>query len=134
MPTTTFRGVKSHRIRPGKPPKVKLNHAGQPREAFESLRMEDLREFARLRPCLVASPSCWYVQRADGTRISDAAHVSNKSRGTGDLGEIISLCRAHHTELHTFGQRSFERAHQIKLREAAGETWIAFETSQGKAL
>lgn len=109
--------------------KCRLNKDGKPRERFEGLRDEGFREFVRARPCVVASPSCAYADHQ-----SDAAHVENKARGSGDAGNLVPLCRRHHQEQHLYGLKDFERAHKVKLRAVAGMTWLAYEQSQGKAL
>ena len=122
--------MKRHGIRPGQPPKAKLNAQGVPKERFESLRLEDFREWVRLQPCAVASKDCLYYRRMDGTRISDATHYDAKARGVGDEANLIPFCRVHHNEQHTFGPRSFEREHKVKLGMLAGATWEAYEAER----
>ena len=107
-----------------------MNKAGQPRERFEALRDEDFREWVREQPCVIANKDCWYFRRDDGTKFSDAAHVESKARGTGDAANLVPLCRCHHREQHTFGQRSFEREHDLKLRQIAGEVWLKYEAER----
>lgn len=107
-------------------PKVRTNADGKPRERFEGLRLEDFRDWIRARPCLLHGPHCRYANHE-----SDAAHVENKSRGAGDAGNLVPLCRGHHREQHGYGQRSFEREHGVRLKEIAGALWLEYEKQEG---
>lgn len=49
---------------------------------------------------------------------SDNAHVRSRGSG-GTWKDIIPLCRIHHTELDTKGINTFEKKHQINLKELA---------------
>lgn len=121
--------MKQYRIRPGQAPKVKLNKAGLPRERFEGLRDEAKRAWVREQPCIVAGPACVYARTKDGFQ-SDAEHVDNKARGHGDVS-LVPMCRRHHQERHTFGPKSFEKAHKISFAQLAGEYQVRWEEASG---
>lgn len=122
--------MKKSALRRKKPMKrCRLRADGKPRERFEGLRNEEFRVFVRARPCVVASPSCVYADHQ-----SDAAHVDSKARGSGDAGNLVSLCRRHHQEQHLYGIKSFQRVHQVNFPQLAGALWLAFERERGKAL
>ena len=60
-------------------------------------------------------------------------------RGAGDAGNLVPLCRRHHNESHTYGQKSFEREHAASLdnqplRVWAGGLWIGYEATKGVSL
>ena len=94
------------------------------RNARRECDFGDLAEHVRTLPCLVC-----------GRSPVDPAHV--RSRGAGGhawiegsldvhgvpfpirVGNIVPLCRAHHTEQHASGIRTFERAHRLDLAAEA---------------
>lgn len=47
---------------------------------------------------------------------SDAHHIVSRGAGGGDdLPNIISLCRAHHNEVHSKGKKTFYRTHKHQI-------------------
>ena len=107
--------------------KCRLNKDGKPRERFEGLRDEDYRAWIHARPCLIASAhQCWSPER-----VPDAAHVESKARGAGDAGNLLSLCRRAHQELHSYGRRDFERTYKVSLAKVAGALWLEYERERG---
>lgn len=112
--------------------KCRLNAQGKPRERFEGLRIDAYREWIREQPCLLAGRDghiCWSPEK-----VRDAAHVESKARGAGDAGNLVSLCRRAHQELHAFGTKSFQRTYGMHLRTVAGELWLEYERAKGVGL
>ena len=71
-------------------------------------------DWVRSLPCLVC-----------GAVPSDPAHVRSRGAG-GTAADIVPLCRAHHSEQHAVGVRTFSERHGLDLRaEADGleEVW-----------
>lgn len=92
------------------------------RERFASKRDDVLRAFVRRQSCLLAA-----VGPENGCRgLVEAAHVKAKGTGAGDWENLVSLCGAHHRELHYIGRRSFEYRHQVKLGALARKTAAAY--------
>ena len=118
-------------MKPRKPIKRRLNASGLPRERFEGLRDEDYRKWVREQPCAIramepAVPGhyCW---SPEGRALNDAAHVKGKATGAGDAGNLVSLCRRGHQELHAYGIKSFQRAHAIDLEGVAALLWNEYQ-------
>lgn len=46
---------------------------------------------------------------------SDPAHVRTRAAGGRDDANVVPLCRAHHTEQHTVGIKTFQVSHGVDL-------------------
>lgn len=78
---------------------------------FAKLRDEAFRKWVASRWCFIGE-QCW------GEGI-DACHVKTRGAGGADLGNLVPMCRAHHTEQHTLGIRSFQRKHGVDMKAEA---------------
>ncbi len=67
-----------------------------------------LREWIRQQPCLIC-------QKAP----SDPHHVKSRGSGGIDKGNLIPLCREHHSKIHNVGRLSFENIYKLKLEDYA---------------
>lgn len=75
----------------------------------------------------VASMDCLACHK---NGLSDPAHVKSRGAGGRDRGNTVPLCRAHHTEQHTIGIKSFELQYNLSLKTEAkriGKAYVALE-------
>ena len=77
-------------------------------------------EWVSTLSCVVCGGATYHGR--DQSWRCDPAHV--KSRGSGGnlgLGNVVPLCRIHHTKQHGMGTKVFEREFGINLKEKAKE-------------
>jgi len=69
-------------------------------------------KFIRSLPCLACKkPGC------------DPHHIKSRGAGGGDSANLVPLCRVHHTMIHTYGRRTFEKKFHISLLVMAVNLW-----------
>lgn len=78
-------------------------------------------DFIRRSPCLICRSGTYHEEI--GAWICDPAHVQTKGSvgTTGDVGNIVPLCRQHHSEQHSIGIKTFQTKYKIDMKARALE-------------
>lgn len=67
-----------------------------------------------------------------GSRPADPHHVRSRGAGHGDWvkknGNVVPLCRRHHTEVHQGGPEKFRAKHEVNLGLRAVQQGIKYAT------
>ncbi len=84
-------------------------------------------DFVRSMPCLI----CRKIS-VDAHHIVSVGMGNNRKKPSLRHLSAVSLCRAHHGELHTMKQREFEEKYSINLWKEAFSIYIEF--SLGRAV
>ena len=71
-------------------------------------------KFIRGLPCLVCKSNIMNV---------DPHHIKSRGAMGGDSGNVVPLCRIHHTMIHTYGTKTFEGKFKLNLKAFAEELW-----------
>lgn len=97
---------------------------------FAKRRNPKFLAWVRTLPCTVKSPrtTCWLTWDL----LVDPAHVTKtRAAGADDVGCVAPLCRAHHSESHQIGIKSFEAKYGLDLRSLAQQVAQQWMESQG---
>lgn len=74
---------------------------------YSSYSSKERVEFIRNLPCLIC-----------GKRPSENAHVKSRGAG-GNSTDVVPLCREHHQQQHDMGILTFQKEHNINLKNEA---------------
>lgn len=77
--------------------------------------------FVRELPCLAC--------KRNG---ADPHHIKSRGAGGDDSGNVVPLCRTHHTMVHTYGMKAFESKFRINMKAFAGEIWKIYNLKTKK--
>lgn len=80
------------------------------------------------QPCTVCGQGTYHDEV--GAFLCDPAHVKSRGAGGEDIGNVIPLCRYHHSKQHQIGWQRFEKGYNIRAAIVAAR--LGLEWRHGK--